>query len=68
MIAKKPPKKWKEIEGTEESQEDKKKKKKDYSFQLPVRHVLIHLISWNTLMITMMIAKMKMIMKIHFKV
>ena len=68
MIAKKPPKKWKEIGGTEESQEDKKKKRKDYSFQLPVRHVLIHLISWSTLMITMMRAKMKMIMKIHFKV
>ena len=68
MIAKKPPKKWKEIGGTEESQEDKKKKKKDYSFQLPVRRVLIHLISWSTLMITMMRAKMKMIMKIHFKV
>ena len=67
MIAKKPPKKWKEIGGTEESQ-DKKKKKKDYSFQLPVRRVLIHLISWSTLMITMMRAKMKMIMKIHFKV
>ena len=67
MIAKKPPKKWKEIGGTEESQ-DKKKRKKDYSFQLPVRRVLIHLISWSTLMITMMIAKMKMIMKIHFKV
>jgi len=34
VIAMKPPKKWKEIGGIEESQ-DKKKKKKDYSFQLP---------------------------------
>ena len=41
MIAKKPPKKWKEIGGIEESP-DKKKKKKDYSFQLPVRRMLIH--------------------------